>query len=124
MSWTFFQQSLCNWRHTGAVAPSSPELAQCMVDAAGISRAAAVLELGPGTGAITQLIARALPAASHYLGLELNGTFVQRLRRRFPRLRFEQAPAQEFDFDEELGPRGFFDSVVSGLPWTSFSEEL
>src|SRR6188474_3210684 len=124
MSWTFFQQSLCNWRHTGAVVPSCPELAQRMVEAAGVAQARAVLELGPGTGAITQSIAHALPEASHYLGLELNGTFVERLRRQFPRLRFEQAPAQEFDFDGALGPHGFFDSVVSGLPWTAFSEKL
>ena len=52
MSWAFFKQSLCNWRHTGAVAPSSPYLAQRMVDAAGVAQAGAVLELGPGTGAI------------------------------------------------------------------------
>jgi phosphatidylethanolamine/phosphatidyl-N-methylethanolamine N-methyltransferase len=124
MSWTFFRESLCNWRNTGAVAPSSPELAQRMVAAAGVAQARAVLEVGPGTGAITQSIAEVLPSSSHYLGLELNGAFVQRLRLRFPHMRFEQAPAQEFDFDQELGPHGFFDSVVCGLPWTAFSEEL
>ena len=124
MSWTFFRESLFNWRHTGAVAPSSPHLAQRMVDAAGVARADAVLELGPGTGAITGCIADALPTTSRYLGLELNGCFVERLRRKFPRLRFEEAAAQEFDFDGVLGHDGYFDSVVSGLPWTGFSESL
>jgi len=95
-----------------------------MVAAAGVEQARAVLELGPGTGAITQVISDALPSSSQYLGLELNGTFVQRLRLKFPRLRFEQAPAQEFDFDQALGPEGYFDAIVSGLPWASFSEEL
>jgi phospholipid N-methyltransferase len=95
-----------------------------MVAAAGVAQAGAVLELGPGTGAITGAIASVLPPSSRYLGLELNGAFVKRLRRNFPRLRFEQAPAQEFDFDEALGSDGYFDSVVSGLPWTAFPEEL
>lgn len=124
MSWTFFRESLFNWKDTGAVAPSSPDLAERMVDVAGVARSGAVLELGPGTGAITRCIAQALPASSRYLGLELNGAFVQRLRRTFPSLRFEQAPAQAFDFDAALGPDGYFDSVISGLPWTAFPESL
>jgi phosphatidylethanolamine/phosphatidyl-N-methylethanolamine N-methyltransferase len=124
MSWAFFRESLCNWRDTGAVAPSSLHLAQRMVAVAGVCQAGAVLELGPGTGAITQAIAEALPQSSHYLGLELNGSFVERLRGRFPLLRFEQAPAQEFDFDGTLGTDGYFDSIVSGLPWTAFPEGL
>src|SRR5688572_30795399 len=119
MSWTFFRHSVSNWKHTGAVAPSSSHLAQRMVDVAGVAGAGAVLELGPGTGAITQSIAEAMPESSRYLGLELNGSFVERLRRRFPRMHFEQAPAQEFDFDGTLGADGFFDSIVSGLPWTA-----
>lgn len=124
MSWTFFRESLFNWRDTGAVAPSSPQLARRMVDVAGVARAGAVLELGPGTGAITRSIAAALPASCSYLGLELNGCFVDRLRNEFPRMRFEQAAAQEFDFDAMLGSDGYFDSVVSGLPWTGFPESL
>ncbi len=95
-----------------------------MVAAAGVAQSQAVLEVGPGTGAITEAIAQVLPSSAHYLGLELNGAFVERLRTRFPRMRFEEAPAQEFDFDQELGRHGFFDSVVCGLPWTAFPEAL
>jgi phosphatidylethanolamine/phosphatidyl-N-methylethanolamine N-methyltransferase len=124
MSWTFFKESLCNWKHTGAVAPSSPHLARRMVEAAGVDRATAVLELGHGTGAITHSIAHAMSPSARYLGLELNAIFVHRLRHQFPSLRFEEAAAQEFDFNGAGGSDGMFDSVVSGLPWTAFPESL
>lgn len=95
-----------------------------MVEAGGVGRAGAVLELGPGTGALTRHIAEALPASSRYLGLEMNDAFVEKLRREFPKLSFEAAAAQDYDFDGVLGPGGHFDSVVSGLPWTAFPEAL
>lgn len=124
MSWTFFREFVRNWQHTGAVAPSSPHLARCMVGAARVAQAGEVLELGPGTGAFTQFIAEALPPGSRYLGLDLNAGFVTALRLKFPALSFEAAPAQEFDFDTILGHDGYFDSIVSGLPWTVFPEPL
>lgn len=95
-----------------------------MVETAGVSTAAAVLELGPGTGAITQHIARALPERSRYVGLELNPSFVERLQGEFPRLQFETCCAQEFDFSRVLQPGEYFDCIVSGLPWTAFPESL
>lgn len=124
MSWTFFKEFARNWQHTGAVAPSSPHLARCMVAAAGVARAGAVLELGPGTGALTQAIADELAPGARFLGLDLNKAFVAALRVKFPQLHFEAAPAQDFDFDSVLGHDGYFDSIVSGLPWTVFPEAL
>ena len=120
----FFKEFARNWKTTGALAPSSPALAQRMVASAKINEATAVLELGPGTGALTQFISKALPRDAHYLGLELNETFVRRLRSGYPHMRFEAVPAQEFDFDTFLGSGGSFDAIVSGLPWTAFPESL
>ena len=124
MSWTFFREFLVNWKATGAVAPSSAGLARRMVRDAGIDRAECILELGPGTGPFTKVIRSTMPPGARYLGLDLNPAFVAALRRRFPDLRFEIAPAQEFDFTEFLGPDGKFDAIVSGLPWTAFPEAL
>lgn len=124
MSWRFFQQFLTNWKTTGAIAPSSPALAQRMVECAQVATAQSVLELGPGTGAFTTAIDQVLPQGSSYLGLELNQTFVDQLRIQHPRMRFEAADAQKFDFASELGPDCSFDCIVSGLPWTNFPEGL
>jgi phosphatidylethanolamine/phosphatidyl-N-methylethanolamine N-methyltransferase len=124
MSWAFFREFLFNWKATGAVAPSSAGLARRMVRDAGIERARCILELGPGTGPCTALIRAAMPPGARYLGLDMNPAFVAGLRRRFPDLSFETAPAQEFDYDAFLGPGGEFDAIVSGLPWTAFPEAL
>lgn len=124
MSWIFFREFLSNWKATGAVAPSSRVLAGCMVSAAGVDRAGSILELGPGTGPFTEKIHEAMMPGARYLGLDMNPAFVSTLRRRFPELRFETAPAQDFDYDSFLGSGGKFDCIVSGLPWTAFPESL
>jgi phospholipid N-methyltransferase len=123
MSWTFFREFLTNWQTTGAVAPSSGWLARQMVKAARVAEANCLLELGPGTGAFTRQIQRALPPEARYLGLDMNPAFIARLRGRFPRLCFEQAPAQDFDYSPYLAEGGF-DAIVCGLPWTAFPESL
>lgn len=119
----FLREFLRNWKTVGAVAPSSRGLAELMMQASGASQAARILELGPGTGAFTQAIAEVMRPDAAYLGVEVNEAFVQQLRPRFPRMRFEQAGAQEFDLTTpEFG--GGFDAIISGLPWTAFPEPL
>ncbi|WP_170157026.1 class I SAM-dependent methyltransferase [Roseimicrobium gellanilyticum] len=94
-----------------------------MMKAAGVSQARNVLELGPGTGAFTEEIQKALPVGSRYLGLEMNAAFVDTLKSRFPGMNFEQAAAQEFDYSPYLVDGGF-DTIVSGLPWAALSERV
>jgi len=121
---TFLKEFCRNWQTIGAVAPSSPALAECMMEAAGVWQARRVLELGPGTGAFTKAIAGSMLPEASYLGIELNNSFVQQLRPRFPGLRFECAGAQEYDFSQALAPGEKFDVVISGLPWTAFPRGL
>ncbi|MCB1277518.1 methyltransferase domain-containing protein [Prosthecobacter sp.] len=121
---TFIKELRHNWKTIGAVVPSSPALAERMMEAAGVWQARRILELGPGTGAFTEAIADAMPHGSDYVGIELNDTFVQQLRPRFPKLRFECADAQHFDFSQVLPEGEKFDSIISGLPWTYFPRSL
>lgn len=120
----FLREFLTNWQTVGAVAPSSPALAERMMEAAGVWKAAHVLELGPGTGAFTEAIRDALPKQAKYLGIEINDGFASQLRERFEGMNFEVAGAQEFDFASYLRGKPPFDVVVSGLPWTAFPREL
>lgn len=128
MSWTFFQHFMNNWQVAGAISPSSPELARLMVDAAGVSDAEAVLELGVGTGAITQRIAETLRPGASFLGLDLNEGFVHDLQERYQHMSFQAVAAQECDFASFFADTGSvrqrFDCIVSGLPWTAFPQSL
>lgn len=120
----FFREYLRNWKTVGAIAPSSPVLARRMMEAAEVWQARHVLELGPGTGAFTEAIFDAMPHDARYLGIEVNVEFTQRLRERFPGRRFENAAAQDFDFDGYFVDGESFDVIVSGLPWASFPRGL
>lgn len=117
---TFLHEFVRNWKTVGAVAPSSPALAYRMMESAEVGKARHILELGPGTGAFTEAILDVMPHGCSYLGIELNETFVSRLKPRFPGMDFRIAGAQEFDFNSYLADREPFDVVVSGLPWTAF----
>jgi Methyltransferase domain len=119
-SFSFARQALKNWKNVGAIAPSSPRLGARMAEVAEVWRADRVVELGPGTGALTSPILDALPHASTYLGLELNGHFVHTLRQNHPSHRFENAAAQEFDFSTLWPDDPTFDVVISGLSTTCF----
>ena len=121
MSAASFIKEFChNWQTIGAIAPSSPALAERMMEVTGVWQAQRVLELGPGTGAFTSAIAEVMPHEADYLGIELNHSFVEQLRPRFPKMRFECAGAQEFDFSGILPEGEKFDTIISGLPWTAF----
>lgn len=121
---TFLREFCRNWKTVGAVAPSSPNLARRMMESAEVWKARHVLELGPGTGALTAAIVDAMPHSAQYLGIDLNEPFVRKLRRRWPHLRFETGAAQEFNFSAYLEESPPFDVIVSGLPWTAFPTSL
>ncbi|MCB1225254.1 MAG: methyltransferase domain-containing protein [Verrucomicrobiales bacterium] len=120
----FLKEFLRN-RHTmGAVAPSSPHLAERMMEVAEVWKADRVVELGPGLGALTGAIFDVLPRQSDYLGVDLNEDFVVKLRERFPGRRFEAGAAELFDFGAVWPDGDGYDAVISGLPWTMFPESL
>lgn len=108
-------------RSTGAVAPSSANLATEMTRGLGIPSANLVLEYGPGTGVFTRRIAAEKGPATRFLSFEINTAFAERLRTAHPdweihNCSVEQAPA----LLDELG-LGPADCIVSGLPWAAFT---
>jgi phosphatidylethanolamine/phosphatidyl-N-methylethanolamine N-methyltransferase len=106
--------------HTGAVAPSSRALGRAM--AAQIERSGdlPVLELGPGTGVVTEaLIARGI-APERLTAIEYDPNFAAMVAERFPRARVIQGDA--FDLGKTLGGKlsGPLAGVVSSLPLINF----
>lgn len=76
-----------------------------------------VVEYGPGTGALTESIARHTAAAgARYFGIERDPGFAALLRQRFPELEFAAAPVERVR--ELLAERGLPApaAILSGLP--------
>ena len=124
MRHTILGQFLAKPFTTGAICASSPELAKMITEDIGIEKAKCVVELGPGTGAVTSFIAEAVPTKSTFFAVELNHNMYIALKRRFPKLKVYQDCASNLPM--LLDKEGFkhADTIISGLPWASFSDEL
>ena len=76
----FFRQFRRRFKTTGAVSPSSRFLAKALVRPLRESRGPArVLEIGPGTGAVTRKIVELLGPEGHLDLVELNEAFATNL---------------------------------------------
>jgi phosphatidylethanolamine/phosphatidyl-N-methylethanolamine N-methyltransferase len=101
---------------TGAVAPSSKLLARTMAAYVDPEAAGPVIELGPGTGPVTEaLVAQGVDPARLVL-VEFNPTFCRLLRSRYPDATVVQGDA--YSLQRLLGTllRQPAAAVVSGLP--------
>jgi len=127
----FFKQTLQSFKTTGAVAPSSPFLAHAMVaqlpPPAKVPPDFRVLEVGPGTGAFTEALAKRLHGHGRLDLYEINADFVRHLRRRLERKKVfihMQGRIQLHEGDVlRLPVRPQFDAIVSGLPFNNFTPD-
>lgn len=99
---------------TAALVPSSEALASLMVSEID-PHAGVVVELGPGTGRITEaLLARGVPE-DRVIVVEANPRFARLLRRRFPRALVRTDKA-EWLTQDPLPHAHEVSAVISGLP--------
>lgn len=115
----FLRQSLSDPLKVGAILPSSRLLARAMVRDLRFGAGHVVLELGPGTGALTVEIQRRMVAGCRYLGIERDAGFVELLASRFPGLEFSAGSAEHAEsICRTLGIEKV-DNVISGLPFAT-----
>ena len=81
----FVQEWLANPKRMGSVTPSSKKLAAAMARWLPTDPDAFVLELGPGTGAITQALLDRRLREDRIVAIERNPKMASVLHRRFPR---------------------------------------
>jgi phosphatidylethanolamine/phosphatidyl-N-methylethanolamine N-methyltransferase len=101
---------------TGAVTPSGRVLARTMARYVDPDLAGPVIELGPGTGPVTEALIEQGVEEQRLVLVEFNPTFCQLLRSRFPRATVVQGDA--YSLLSVLGPalRQQGAAIVSGLP--------
>lgn len=85
---------------TGAVTPSGKMLARTMASYVDPRIPGPILELGPGTGPVTDALVRRGVAQDRLVLVEFNPTFCQLLKRRFPKATIVQGDA--YDLRETL----------------------
>ena len=111
-----------NPKSVSALTPSSPSLARAIAEELDVSRQGRVIELGPGTGAITQaLLARGI-APEMFLLVECEPLFVLILRKLYPLLDVRYGDA--LHFEQYLTPSTVVSAVISGLPLLHFPKKI
>lgn len=120
----FLQAFLKNPGKVGSIKPSSPELAQKMIEGITPDKDNAVLELGVGTGAITKFLQEIVPDDKSYLGIELDRDLVRLLRRNFPDMEIVRGNAVDTAAIHERSGIGKISYVICCLPFVSLPNEV
>ena len=120
---TIFRQFVANPLEVGAIRRSSHALGAAMAEAVRWPERAAVIEAGPGDGAITEHLLAAKPPGTPFVAVELNRACAHALTRRLPDVRVvvdDLANLCAICAREELGEVG---AVVATLPWSVLPQD-
>ena len=105
--------------------PSSRHLAAAMARWLPSDPESFVLELGPGTGMVTEALLRRGLREEKLVAIEHNPKLAQHLRKRFPRANIITGDAWQLDelLRNRRDPIESVGAVISSLPLLNFSEE-
>jgi phosphatidylethanolamine/phosphatidyl-N-methylethanolamine N-methyltransferase len=121
----FIREWLANPQRTGAVAPSSPQLGAAMARWLPRNPDSYVLELGPGTGAVTDALLKYGLREDRLIGIDNNPALANILRKRFPQAHMITGDAWDLDtliadLPLQVSSVG---AVISSLPLMNFPKE-
>jgi phosphatidylethanolamine/phosphatidyl-N-methylethanolamine N-methyltransferase len=121
----FLRESFRKIRVTASVLPSSRFLTTAMLDQVDFRTARNLVELGAGTGVITQEILRRMTPDSRLFALEINRNFVRHLRASCKDSRLKVLHVDASDLLNQLAAYsvGAIDVVISSLGLTGMSSE-
>ncbi len=124
-STVFLREWIANPQRTGAVAPSSPQLGAAMARWLPRNPESFVLELGPGTGAVTDALLKRGLREDRIIAIENNPTLAKLLRKRFPQAQIITGDAWQMDdlLRELPAPVESVGAVISSLPLLNFPKE-
>ncbi len=98
----------------GSCWPSSSALCHAVVDPCEFQPGDTVVELGPGTGAFTELLLERMDGRGRLLAMEISETNIAELRRRLPHCQTIHDSAEHLP--KYLSPRRAT-CIISGLAW-------
>jgi phosphatidylethanolamine/phosphatidyl-N-methylethanolamine N-methyltransferase len=118
---TFFKALFLNPRAMGAVFPSSKYLARCMAKGIDKDQSGFVLELGPGTGAITKTIIESGIPGNKIIALELAPHLATQLKEQFSLIQVIRGDAKHLS--ELLNENQPIQTIISSLPLRSIPKK-
>jgi len=120
----FFRAYMKTPGRIGAVVPSSPQLGAAMTGWIDWTTVRTVVELGAGTGAMSESILRAVTPDCTLLLIEQNDHLHELLRNRFPDARIVHGSVEDARRHCDDAGIDRADAIISSLPWASFDQGL
>ena len=122
----FLQESLRSIGPTASFFPSSRALAQALTRPIDFGDVRTVVELGPGTGAITNAILKRLRPDAKLMAVDINASFIHHLRTRCHDARLIPVCGSASDLRSQLADHGLgtVDAVVSSLGLSAMDQRL
>lgn len=125
----FLTEFFRSFHTTGAILPSGRALARALAQPMeGLKAPRRILEAGPGTGAVTEVLIRNLEPGDELTLCEINPAFADHLEEKMridPIWREKQGALRIVRSDvREVAKRGVYNLIVSGLPLNNFSPEM
>ncbi len=122
--WMVFKKFVTQGTAIATPAPSGRYLVREMLKGIDFDTAKVIVELGAGTGPITDILLKKVKPHTRLLIVEIEPDFCDRLRRRFPNAEIVQGDAAHLD--KLLADRGVgeVDHMVSGLPMPSIPHPI
>lgn len=117
----FVKAALKDPKNVSTIFPTMKFLAQSLIAHSDMAPGHRVLELGCGSGAITQHILEQVDQLESYVGVELDSNLVDFLKKQYPQQLFLNVSAD--NLEEHIEDESI-DTVICSLPWTLFNPEL
>lgn len=123
----FLKEFFKEKKTVGAVSPSSKHLGKKMLENIDFKKCKVVVELGPGTGVFTRMLASKLDKDAKLILFELHDAFYEKLKKEFindDRVVIINDSAE--NIGKHLKDQGLseIDVVMSSLPLTNFNKKL
>jgi phosphatidylethanolamine/phosphatidyl-N-methylethanolamine N-methyltransferase len=114
--WEFLRGLIASPKGVGAIAPSSPALARAIANEVDPARDGPILELGPGTGVVTEALIERGIAPGRITAVEFDRDFATRVRERCPGVQVIEGDAFDLSATLRETDNTGFAAIISGIP--------
>lgn len=115
---TFLHSALLHPREVGAATPTTAAVAATVGQVVPTTGAPVVVELGPGTGSLSDGIHARLPEGARHVGIELGAELVEHLRVHKPWLEVVHGDACDLTALLDKLHIDAPDAIISSIPWS------
>lgn len=120
---TFLHSALQHPREVGAALPTTSAVAAVVGQVVPTTGAPVVVELGPGTGSLSDGIHARLPRAARHVGIEVGAEMVEHLRTHKPWLEVVHGDAGDLTAILDKLRVDAPDAIISSIPWSLLSAD-